>query len=118
MIRRALDAVAYRFGYVREIRTHACIEPVTVVSAEAKDFHRENRSAWPPKPEEHGFTSATRFSAMRGGMLSEKNLSFEEVVDFLDACGLHDDEVWVANILSGWPFEIDGATMVFKALPS
>lgn len=117
MIRNLVDAVAYRLGYVRDIRPQAHVTPATEVHAALKKPSRKNRSAWPPLPEDYGFTSDTKFSATRGEMASERHFSFAEVVDFLDACGLREDEVWLANILTGWPFEIDGATMSFKALP-
>lgn len=117
MIRLLLDAIALRFGYVRAAGLLHSHSPLLLEDQGVNLAVEERLSAWPPHPEDHGFTSATMFTATRAGMTSDRCFTFAEVVDFLGACGLQNDEVWLANVLSGWPFEIDGATMSFKAQP-
>lgn len=67
-------------------------------------------------PEDFGFSEDVRFVVSRGGQESTKLFSFCEVMEFLDACSIADNEVLLASVFAGVPFEIDGASMQFTAV--
>ena len=50
---------------------------------------------------------------LRGGLTGNRILSFDEVMDFINACGV-EDECTVAAILAGNPIHVDGADVVFR----
>lgn len=60
------------------------------------------------------------FRVTRGDQTSPIPCSFVQMLDFLDASGLNlaRDEVQVAGIIAGLPFEMDGATMRFEQVRS
>lgn len=60
------------------------------------------------------------FRVTRGDQTSQNPCTFVQMLDFLDASGLNlaRDEVQVAGIIAGIPFETDGATMQFEQVRS
>ncbi|MDR9836957.1 MULTISPECIES: hypothetical protein [Herbaspirillum] len=112
-----LDRLANRLGYVRKdsVEQISALVPEATPTTPAKG---ELNVSSPKDPEYWGFSSSVRFSVQRGKILSSNHLSFDEVIDFLDACGLDlaRDEFTVAGIFAGVPFEIDDAVMIFRAV--
>ena len=60
------------------------------------------------------------FRVSRGDQTSPIPCTFDQMLDFLDASGLNlaRDEVQVAGIIAGIPFEMDGAAMQFEQVRS
>lgn len=65
-----------------------------------------------------GLPENMQFSITRGGMQGNRPCAFADLMDYLDACGfdLGRDEATVAAIISGTPFEIDNASIVFRQI--
>lgn len=56
------------------------------------------------------------YRVIRGGLPGEKLVPHAEVLDFIDACGIH-DAMTVEAVLSGVPIDVDGADVRFKQVP-
>ena len=56
------------------------------------------------------------FRVTRGDITSPIPCTFDQMIDFLDACGLDlsKDEAQIAGIIAGIPFETDGAAVRFE----
>lgn len=69
-----------------------------------------------PTPKSWGLPDDVVFRVTRGGQTSLTPCAFDEMVDYLEASGfdLSRDEMQVAAIIAGVPFEMDGATMRFE----
>lgn len=67
---------------------------------------------------EWGLSDDVVFRVTRQGQTSPIPCTFDQMRDFLDACGLDPtrDEAQIAGIIAGVPFEVDGATMQFEQL--
>lgn len=57
------------------------------------------------------------FQVIRGGEVSSRIATFDEVAEFLGDCHFEQDSAHFEAALAGVPFEIDGATMRFVRLP-
>jgi hypothetical protein len=55
----------------------------------------------------------TRYTMLREGLASNRIRLFDEVMDFINACGV-EDEYTVSAILAGNPIHVDGADVVFR----
>ena len=55
----------------------------------------------------------TQYTMLREGLASNRILLFDEVMDFINACGV-EDEYTVSAILAGNPIHVDGADVVFR----
>lgn len=99
---------------------HYVIEPTPghkiVVGSTGKGKARDGCGVAKAIPEDFGFTEDVRFVVSRGGQESTKLFSFCEVMEFLDACSIADNEVILASVFAGVPFEVDGASMHFTAV--
>ena len=55
----------------------------------------------------------TRYTMLREGLASKRILLLDEVMDFINACGV-EDEYTVSAILAGNPIHVDGADVMFR----
>ena len=55
----------------------------------------------------------TRYTMLREGLVSNRIPLFDEVMDFINACGV-EDEYTVSTILACNPIHVDGADVVFR----
>lgn len=69
-------------------------------------------------PQRWGLPEDIIFRVSRGGSTSQKPCTFDELMGFIDSCGLDPkrDESRVAAIIAGIPFEIDGHSMRFDPI--
>jgi len=63
-------------------------------------------------------SAESKFRVYRDSAVGENSCSFDDVMDFLDACGLKplESEAQIAAILAGVPLEVDGSTVRFKLI--
>lgn len=111
---RILDWVAGRLGYVRA-PTKPIESEMSTPEFVAADQGSNQSDKFVPTPAYFGLPDSVTFKVVRGDQVSSTPVTFDEVLDFADACGidLTSDEVTLALIFGGLPFEIDGATMRF-----
>lgn len=69
------------------------------------------------QPADFGLAADVTFTVRRGDMISPKKATWEDMIDFLDASDIDvcRDSGMVSAVISGLPFEIDGASMYFIA---
>lgn len=69
-------------------------------------------------PQRWGLPEDIIFRVSQGGSTSQKPCTFDELLGFLDSCGIDPkrDESRVAAIIAGIPFEIDGHSMRFDPI--
>lgn len=70
------------------------------------------------RPSGWGLPDDIAFRVTRGSETSPIPCTFDQMLDFLDACGLDPakDETQVAGIIAGVPFHIDGAQIQFQQI--
>ena len=109
-----LDYFAQKLGYVKAPEMQS--EPNIAITESAYSIDLQKVEVdWIPTPAYFGYSEDVTFKVMRGGMESSHPASFAEVLDFVDACGYDhsSNEITLAMVLCGIPFEIDGAEMRF-----
>ncbi|MEY2336346.1 hypothetical protein [Acidithiobacillus ferrianus] len=58
---------------------------------------------------------SAHYTMIRGGLVGNRSMSLDEVMEFIDACGIDKgNELAVAAILAGNPIHVDGADIVFR----
>lgn len=71
------------------------------------DIHNEYNKKFNSKKED------CYYKCQRNGLDGDKLLTLIEVEDFIKACGISENNLQWDAVLSGWPLEIDGATVRF-----
>lgn len=69
----------------------------------------------PWTPQRFGLPADVRFTVVMDGRRGGQPLSFDKAMQFLDSCGLIENEAQVTLVMHGVPFGMDGVFIAFEA---